>query len=433
MISRGVVRVLSWVGVLCIVLWGCAPEEGRESLSSEGTPTDTALVVSSDPELRQLASTLLPTLADRAGLALLEPVRVERRSREQLERYLVAKLDDDLSTEEAGWISESYGLLGLVPPDLDLRGLLLSVYTEQVAGFYDPDSTALFVMDDQSDEELSTVLIHELVHAVQDQAVDLEEITDRGLGNDRQTAAQAAIEGQATLVMIEFMLERSEGRRIELAELPDMATLMQATLGSVDAQYPALAMAPPVFQEALLFPYLRGAAFVQHVWESQGHRASVLDEFLPVSTEQVLDPDRLLEGPRDDPVRIGLQAVDGSAVIYANSLGQLETGIFLETRLGSGAAGLAEGWDGDRFALVEDVSGARGLVWAVAWDDEGSRDRFVSALEGRLAGLPADGQVLAMEVGGKSVALIRLGPAPVPAVTVEPWEAETGPPGGGAR
>jgi hypothetical protein len=159
----------------------------------------------------------------------------------------------------------------------------------------------------------------------------------------------------------------------------------------------------------------------------------VLDEFLPVSTEQVLDPDRLLEGPRDDPVRIGLQAVDGSAVIYANSLGQLETGIFLETRLGSGAAGLAEGWDGDRFALVEDVSGARGLVWAVAWDDEGSRDRFVSALEGRLAGLPADGQVLAMEVGGKSVALIRLGPAPVPAVTVEPWEAETGPPGGGAR
>lgn len=430
--SKGVAHVLSWVGALCIVLWGCAPEGGGEAFPSAEERADTALVVSSDPELRRLASTLLPTLADRAGLELLDPVRVERRSREQLERYLVAKLDADLSVEEAGWISESYGLLGLVPPDLDLRSLLLSVYTEQVAGFYDPDSTALFVMDDQSEDELTTVLIHELVHAVQDQAVDLEEITDRRLGNDRQTAAQAAIEGHATLVMIEFVLERSEGRRIELSELPDMETLMQATLGSVDTQYPALAMAPPVFQEALLFPYLRGASFVQHIWESQGHRASVLDGFLPVSTEQVLDPDRLLEGTRDDPVRVGLESTEDSALIYANSLGQLETGIFLETRLGSGGAGLAQGWDGDRFALMESGSGERGLVWAVAWDDEASRDRFVSALDGGLVGLSTSGEVRSMDVAGKPLAVVRLGPVPAPMVTVEPWEAEAGATRGGA-
>ena len=31
----------------------------------------------------------------------------------------------------------------------------MSVYTEQVAGFYDPDSTALFVLDDQPQDALA--------------------------------------------------------------------------------------------------------------------------------------------------------------------------------------------------------------------------------------------------------------------------------------
>ena len=39
---------------------------------------------------------------------------------------------------------------------------------------------------------------------------DLDAITDRQLGNDRQAAAQAAIEGHATLVMFEFLLERQQ-------------------------------------------------------------------------------------------------------------------------------------------------------------------------------------------------------------------------------
>ena len=79
----------------------------------------------------------------------------------------------------------SYALLGLVPDTLDLRAVLLSLYTEQVAGFYEPDSTALFVMDDQPASALQGLLIHELVHAVQDQTVDLHALTDPDLGNDR--------------------------------------------------------------------------------------------------------------------------------------------------------------------------------------------------------------------------------------------------------
>ena len=38
----------------------------------------------------------------------------------------------------------AYRLFGLLPDTLELRGLLLDLYAEQVAGYYDPDSTTLF-------------------------------------------------------------------------------------------------------------------------------------------------------------------------------------------------------------------------------------------------------------------------------------------------
>lgn len=411
------------IACLCVALLACGQEVPEGRVPSGLERGDTSLVISSDPELRRMAADLLPTLADRAGLELLRPVRVEERSRAELERYLRAKLENELPPEEAGWIGQSYGLLGLVPPDLDVRDLLLSVYTEQVAGFYDPDSTALFVMDDQSEEDVATVLVHELVHAVQDQSVDLEAMTDPALGNDQRTAAHAAIEGHATLVMIEYVLEQSQGRRIALAELPDMGALMQNTLGSVEDQYPALAVAPRVFQEALLFPYLHGASFVQTVWGDEGRRASVLEEFLPVSTEQVLEPDRLTGVNRDDPVRVGLGARGDERILYTNSLGRLETGIFLESRLGPGGEALAAGWDGDLFALIESPSGEPGLAWAIAWDDVESRDRFISAVAGGLDGLRAPHGVEAAEVNGVPMALVTLGDVAFPPVTVEPWTA----------
>ena len=139
---------------------------------------ESELVVSSDATLRKLASELLPDLAARSGLELREPVRLEMRSREELVRYLESKLDEELPEEEARATVEAYALFGLVPNTLDLREVLLALYTEQVAGFYEPDSTALFVMDDQPEALLEGLLVHELVHAVQDQWVDLGALTD---------------------------------------------------------------------------------------------------------------------------------------------------------------------------------------------------------------------------------------------------------------
>jgi hypothetical protein len=381
---------------------------GADATGREAPTAPDTLVVSTDAELAALASEMLPGLAERSGLTLRTPVRLERRSRAELERYLRAKLDEELPEDRARHLTRVYATLGLMDPEVELRDLLISVYQEQVAGFYDPDSTALFVMDDQSAEALEPILLHELVHAVQDQWADLDAATDPARGNDRATAAQAAIEGHATLVMMEYMTEQLQGRSVDLTEVPGFAGQMRAVLETARDQYPELARAPRIIQEGMLFPYLEGAGFVLEVWRERGNREGALQELLPASTEQVLDPSRFLSDPRDDPATITL-APDAGEVLYADGLGQLEVRILLEEMVGPEAGSAAVGWDGDRYALIRDPSGLESLVWVSVWDDAVSRDWFVGTLTPALERFPVPVSLEARDVAGRAAAVFRAG------------------------
>lgn len=383
-----------------------------------GPPPDTTLVLSSDPDLRDRVAELLPKLSERAGMELVRPVRVERRSRGDLEDYLLFKLNEDLSPEESEYLTESYALLGLVEEGLDLREILLSVYNEQVAGFYDPDSTALFVMDDMPVETLETVMIHELVHAVQDQGANLDSLTAEDRGNDRQAAAQAAIEGHATLIMLEYMAEELRGEPMDLSTLPDLSQRIGPALEGLRNQYPALASAPAIIQESLLFPYLEGAAYVAALWQTHENRPPPFQAFLPQSTEQIMDPDRAWGPGEDAPTELDIQVPATHGILYQNTLGQAELGIFLEEHLGSGSRALARGWDGDRYLLLRTPEGDHGLVWASVWDGEEERDRFSEAVHEILDGLPRSARLEKVELFGRPGAVLRVGLPPALALDI---------------
>lgn len=365
------------------------------------------LVVSSDPELGAMAAALLPDLAARSGMELREPVRLELRSRSELITYLQYKLDEELPEEEARSSVQAYALMGLVEPGLDLRALLLELYTEQVAGFYEPDSTALFVLDDQPEEALQALLVHELVHAVQDQTADLDALTDPDVGSDRATAAQAAIEGHATLVMFEYLTEEMTGVPIDLAQIPDFGAQMRPALEAMNSQFPALSGAPRIVRESLLFPYLDGAAFVQRLWQA-GTRSNPFGADLPLSTEQILHP------AAAPPLDVALDVGDAT-VVYDDVLGRLELGVLLEDVLGlaSGANGpaaaVADGWDGDRYALVRDAGGDVSVVSVIVWDDATARDAFVRAVEASQGRFGGPTSIEPTEIEGRAATLLRVG------------------------
>jgi hypothetical protein len=371
-----------------------------------------ALVTSSDPELARVAAELLPDLAARAGLALTRPVRIERRTRQELERYLEFKLNEELSDSDAESITATYSLLGLVSSDLDLKAVLKGVYLEQVAGFYDPDSTMLFVIDDQPAAIQETLLVHELVHAIQDQTVDLDAITDSGLGNDQRVAAQAAIEGHATLIMFEFLMERLQRRSVDVTEIPSFTDQIRPALAASQGQSPAFLAAPRIIQESLLFPYIGGASFVEALWKTRGGRPAPFGEELPLSTEQILHPESFVAESRDLPTAVHLEPVGGASPIYADALGEMEVRILLETHLGAAGTDLSVGWDGDRYGLYAAPDGGHSLVWVSVWDDTESRDRFVAGLEPALVGLPGPSSLRRTHIDGRPGAVLEIGSPP---------------------
>ncbi len=371
---------------------------------SEGT----ALVTSSDPRLAEIAVRILPDLASRSGMELRDPVRVERRSRAELERYLEFKIDEEFPEGRAELVSEAYALLGLVPSDMDLRGTLKTLYLEQIAGFYDPDSTTLFVLDDQPDEAIESLLVHELVHAIQDQNTDLDAITAPGLDNDRRVAAQAAIEGHATLVMFEFLMQ-GQGA-LDLTDVPDFSERLGPALEAARMESPTLSTAPLVLQESVLFPYQGGVRFVEFLWRERGGRPPPFGPDLPASTEQILHPEGFARGQPDMPRRVEVVVPEGWNRLIEDTLGELELGILLETVGASRAS--AFGWGGDRYVLLGDGDGESSLAWFGVWDTEAQRDGFVRELEPHLSAFPKPASLTALEIGGLPATRLLVGDAP---------------------
>lgn len=360
--------------LLAIALMGAVAASGCQAQSGM-----------SDQELRVMIDSLLPTIAEVSGMAVRHPVQFSMQSREDARAFIERQLTDELGPEEMDGMERAYKAFGLLPDTLDLRAMLLDLYTEQVVGYYDPATDRLYVLDEAEPATAGPVVAHELVHALQDQYTNLDSLVSRERGNDRQMAAQAAAEGQATLVMVAMQAARMSGQPVDIGALPDLRQLLEPALESQNDQFPVFRRAPRLVKETLLFPYLAGAGFVQALFRARSDDGPPIPfgDLLPQSTEQVMAPDARFLDQRDAPTEITLgPAGEGWTVAYANGLGQLETSILLVQHLGEDAAGGARGWDGDRYALLRGPDGAHALVWYSVWDDAASADAFAERFRG---------------------------------------------------
>jgi heme-degrading monooxygenase HmoA len=340
----------------------------------------------SPPELVAMLQELLPRIERLSGLDRVELLRMRRQSREDARRYIEARLDSEMPPARLDGMRRTYAALGLVPDTLDLRSLMLELYTEQVLGYYDARTSTLYVLEGEDVESLRPVLTHELVHALQDQHTDLDSLVAYGRGNDRQAAAHAALEGHAMVVMFAVLAEEATRRRIDPATLPNPADELGPALEAQNEQYPVFRRAPRIIRETLLFPYLHGSDFVYHVWQAvrgTDRYPAPIDTLLPQSTAQVMRPVERFIQRRIEPVELRFD-VD-SPSIYENTFGQLETAIFLESHLGAAARAAAQGWAGDRYMLEEGAAGDV-LHWVSVWESDAEADRFADAARRAAAG-----------------------------------------------
>ena len=326
---------------------------------------------------RQTVDSLVPLVEAAVGIHFARPPRFELRTKAEAQQYLRAKLEQEFPDSKVKGVTAAYSLLELIPDTLDLKGLLLPLYAEQVVGYYDPDSTTLYAVEGAKDDQLRLVLAHELVHALQHERLPLERLLKQMTNADRQAASQAVLEGHATVAMMRVVMP-------DKSVLADSSfwRLYRDQVKSSQTSMPVFSRAPLILQEGLIFPYLAGADFIRW-WNQQGKGPLPTRETFPESTEQVLHPDRYAFG--DHPVPVAF-AETREGVIHEDTMGELELQIWSTQMRGGGEVltDLPLGWGGDRFRVYQTEHGPA-LVLYTVWDDSSSARRFTAGPAARFA------------------------------------------------
>jgi hypothetical protein len=303
-----------------------------------------------------------------------------------------------------------------------------------VAGYYDPKRGRLAVVSGEaaaSGAVAEITLAHELSHALEDQRFGIDEKPPSG-ADDGSTAYTALIEGSATSVMEDYT------RRF----IPASASLVSA-FSAVGASQGTESI-PPYIQRSLEFSYFGGLRFVNALRRiGKGWKLVnvALADRPPVSTEQVLHPDKYVPFEPPLPVRIGaLELGEGWKRTSRGTIGELDTRELL--LLGADeavAARAAAGWGGGRYELWRNTEAAAdceddpcrradALVLRWRWDTPADAREFAAALtsyvtrglDGTAAGaarwrVGSGGAAVAASGGEQSATTLVFGPSPAEA------------------
>ena len=254
-------------------------------------------------QLFGLVDQLIKFSSDETGLPVKSEVKRQLTSRSTVEAYLRKKFDEDQGAKRMQQGEIVLKKFGLLDRDFRLKPFLLALLKEQIEAYYDSKTKTVYMLDWVGVDEQKPVLAHELTHALQDQHSDLEkwndqtpvEVSTNYAGDvdhvacdEMDTAREAVAEGQATAVMMDYML-KPLGK--SLIKDPEVIDVLKEQMTASDNS-PVLARAPLLLSESLLFPYRDGLSFEQDIWMDQGRTAAfagTLDR-PPSSSWEIINP-----------------------------------------------------------------------------------------------------------------------------------------------
>jgi hypothetical protein len=308
-------------------------------------------------QMRTQIGTILLDVEESRALPFLEVPTVTILDEAAFTARVNETLLEDLDAEELAYQDAMFTLLGMLDDDVDLTTLLVDLYTEQVAGFYDPEAREMVVpvSVDGITPLQEIVIAHELVHALTDQHFEFNDEYERrievGTGDDA-AGMLGLIEGDATYQQFLYL------------ESFDPAKAAAAALEAVSIDTELLDAAPDWLAKDLAFPYEQGLIFTGFLISEQG-LAGVDQAYQapPITTEQILDPNKYVrnEGPEPlDPLTVDLA---GWSLEDERSLGEWGVRLLLMETLRPGElAQVASGWGNDTYRLF-----TRGDDTAFVW------------------------------------------------------------------
>jgi hypothetical protein len=311
--------------------------------------------------------------AERArGLPFLRKPAVVTRTRASYAEEASRAVTD----EEVAFYHTVWGRLGFVPTDFDLRAAR-KVDVTRIGAFYDPTDggrITRFGLDDPP-----AYMVHELVHALQDQHFDLLALDGAATSTDEILAVRALVEGDARVAETRFHLE-STGADPRV-ETPKLITSAKAREES--EQFLSFEGVPAFLSGYASFCYTYGSVVVAKAvglhevpprWDTAGADA-LFRGGVPKSSEAVV---RTSLGIAIDPiVEVGLERLpdplaDKYEMRAVDRLGAWFTWILLR-EAGDLRFEITMDWDGDQIVVIGSKDPAQppsAVVWTTAWENE---------------------------------------------------------------
>jgi len=322
------------VAVLTAVGWVPYPANAQQAQQADQRPTPSAATTDqSNPaspkeevkitprqaeELFHSVDEILQFDSKQTGLPVKKDVKRRLINRDEVVSYLTKHMNDE-DTKRLRRSELVLKKFGLLPRDFNLETFLVAMLREEVAGYYDPKTKTVNLLDWVPMEEQEPVMAHELTHALQDQSVGLQKWMKKGakdlaeikndptpgdIENDEtENAREAVIEGQAQTMMFQYAMAPT-GRSI--ADSPDLVQAMENETLTGTAGTKVFNEAPIFMKESLTFPYSYGMEFVIKLMQKGGKAkafAAVLQN-PPHTTRQIMQPETYLSGERIEPMHV---------------------------------------------------------------------------------------------------------------------------------
>ncbi len=277
--------------------------------------------------------------------------------------------------------------LGLLAPDVSLADTFRDSLEVGVVGFYDPETGQLVVRGADLSLYTQLVLVHELVHAFDDQWFDLNR--DDFIDDEADYGFSAVVEGNASRVEAAWRTQLSAEDRLTLSR-EELDALSPEDIGRL------LAL-PPVIRDLQGSPYIDGEIYVDGLAAAGGEEA--VDRALetpPSTSEEVLHPrtDRRLE----PEIEVVAPPADGE-VIDEGRLGELTIRLWLGRLAG-------EGWGGDRF-VTWTADGRDCIAVDLIGDNDGETAELDAAADAWAGLQPETRSVAATTVDSKPAVRVR--------------------------
>jgi hypothetical protein len=380
-----------------------AAVEGARATQTTPQPTSPEAEQKISPkeaeELFRSVDEILQFASKDTSLPIKQPVKRTLTSRDQVVAYITKHMSED---EDAQRLRRSELVLkkfGLLPRDFDLQTFLLALLREQVAGYYDPKTKTVNLLDWVDVEQQRPVLAHELTHALQDQSFGLEKWMKAGAGDlagnskeptqadiegdETAAARQAVVEGQAMVVLIDYMLEPT-GQ--SLKDSPQIVEALKQGMLVGTADSIQFHNAPLYLKEALTFPYRFGIDFVADVLAKNGKEKAFAGVFAnpPRTTREIMEPKTYLSGEHLQPMRLpefprifkSYEHFDSGAV------GEFDVAVLIDQYAGSRAShDLYPHWRGGYYYAARPTStpdAVLGLLYVSRWSSPAKSAEFAA-------------------------------------------------------